>query len=170
MKNIKSKKRVAKYGEVFTPPHIVKQMCDLLPPEAWTNISAKFFEPCCGTGNFAEEILRRKFSICNRDTNLGLIALGSYYTVEIQLDNVCETRERILNIFKEYFKDGYEEAENIISYNVIHGDLLNFHLNKRGKKVTGDPVYAISREDIVLKDWITGRYCKLKDCGWRGEE
>lgn len=170
MKNIKSKKRVAKYGEVFTPPHIVKKMCDTIPKEVWANISAKFFEPCCGTGNFAEEILRRKFSFCNGDTNLGLIALGSYYTVEIQFDNVCETRERILNIFKEYFKDSYEKADEIISYNVIHGDLLNFHTNKRGKKVMGNPVYAISREDIVLKDWTTGKYCKLKDCGWHGEE
>ncbi|EKC65893.1 hypothetical protein LEA_10084, partial [human gut metagenome] len=32
-KLIKSKQRVSDFGEVFTPAHIVKDMCDLVPAE-----------------------------------------------------------------------------------------------------------------------------------------
>lgn len=35
----KSQARVKKYGEVYTPDWVVKQMCDMLPEsEAWTRI------------------------------------------------------------------------------------------------------------------------------------
>ena len=37
-KLIKSKQRVSDFGEVFTPAHIVKDMCDLVPEEMWASI------------------------------------------------------------------------------------------------------------------------------------
>lgn len=42
--------------EVFTPPHIAKQMLDLLPPELWRNPDAKFLDPCSKSGIFLREI------------------------------------------------------------------------------------------------------------------
>lgn len=43
-KLIKSKQRVSDFGEVFTPAHIVKDMCDLVPEEMWVNVETTFLE------------------------------------------------------------------------------------------------------------------------------
>ena len=45
--------------EVFTSPEIAKKMLDLLPKEIWSNPNAKFLDPCCKTGIFLREIVRR---------------------------------------------------------------------------------------------------------------
>ncbi len=60
-KQIKSKQRVADYGEVFTSPEIVNAMLDLVKPET-ERIDSRFLELACGTGNFLTEILRRKLN------------------------------------------------------------------------------------------------------------
>ena len=43
-KLIKSKQRVSDFGEVFTPAHIVKDMCDLVPEEMWVSIDITFLD------------------------------------------------------------------------------------------------------------------------------
>ncbi|MCS7074320.1 MAG: Eco57I restriction-modification methylase domain-containing protein, partial [Bacteroidia bacterium] len=45
--------------EVFTPPGVVNQMLDLLPPELWNNPEAKFLDPVCKSGVFLREIAKR---------------------------------------------------------------------------------------------------------------
>ena len=56
---LKSKKRVAEHGEVFTSDREVNAMLDLVKQET-ERIESKFLEPACGTGNFLVEILNRK--------------------------------------------------------------------------------------------------------------
>jgi type I restriction-modification system DNA methylase subunit len=53
---IKSKKRVADHGEVFTPPWLVEKMLDLVKGET-ERIDARFLEPACGSGNFLVPVL-----------------------------------------------------------------------------------------------------------------
>ena len=53
---VKSKKRVADHGEVFTAEREVKAMCDLVATQC-DNVDASFLEPACGDGNFLAEIL-----------------------------------------------------------------------------------------------------------------
>ncbi len=48
---IKSRKRVADHGEVFTPAWMVEAMLDLVKEEA-ERIDSRFLEPACGSGNF----------------------------------------------------------------------------------------------------------------------
>ena len=58
---IKSKKRVQKHGEVFTPQRIVKMMLDQPGiKEACESLTATFLEPSAGEGAFLVEILTRK--------------------------------------------------------------------------------------------------------------
>lgn len=45
--------------EVFTPPKVVNQMLDMLPPETWSNPNLKFLDPTCKTGVFLREIAKR---------------------------------------------------------------------------------------------------------------
>ena len=57
---IKSKKRVQKHGEVFTPSWMVQKMLDTPGiKEACENISATFLEPSAGDGNMMKEVGRQ---------------------------------------------------------------------------------------------------------------
>ena len=59
---IKSRARVKELGEVFTPPHIVSKMLDLIPQDKLQDPLSTWLEPACETGNFLIEILKRKLS------------------------------------------------------------------------------------------------------------
>lgn len=41
---IKSKQRVKDFAEVFTPAHIVKDMCNLVPEEMWISVDTTFLD------------------------------------------------------------------------------------------------------------------------------
>lgn len=101
-KLIKSKQRKRDYGEVYTPKWLVKDMCDTIPDEIWNDLTATFLEPCCGNGNFLVEIFERKLKLC-KDERDGLKALNAIFGIDIQQDNVCESRERLLKIYLDYF-------------------------------------------------------------------
>jgi len=45
--------------EVFTPPSLVNQILNLLPPELWSDKDAKFLDPVTKTGVFLREIAKR---------------------------------------------------------------------------------------------------------------
>ena len=61
MKLIKSKKRVADHGEVFTPDWLAEAMLDLVKGET-ERIDSRFLEPACGSGNFLTKIFKRKLA------------------------------------------------------------------------------------------------------------
>lgn len=122
----KSKERVKKHGEVFTPPHIVKQMCDMLEENSPGTFEPKktFLEPTCGNGNFLVEILLRKLNACKSEDDF-LPALKSIYGIDLLPDNVQESRARMLALFTAYCGAGYEqEAKEILETNIIGGDSL----------------------------------------------
>ncbi|MCM1437776.1 MAG: hypothetical protein NC131_01000 [Roseburia sp.] len=125
---IKSKKRVQKFAEVFTNEREVKAMCDLIPCEVWQNIESTFLEPACGTGNFLAEILERKLKLCESEKD-GLKALNSLFGIDIQEDNVKECRERLLNIYKAYFPKANEFALTVamkfLKTHIVCDDMLN---------------------------------------------
>lgn len=45
--------------EVFTSPKLANQMLDMVPQELFTNPEAKFLDPCCKSGVFLREIVKR---------------------------------------------------------------------------------------------------------------
>ena len=132
---IKSKERVSEFGEVFTPEHIVKEMLDLVKEQSY-NIEDTFLEPACGNGNFLVEILARKLETAKRDIdnfNINVIkALCSIYGVDIQHDNVEESKARMLEVIKSAYNSiGKELTANdlktyiyILDKNIIWGDTL----------------------------------------------
>lgn len=126
-KLIKSKQRVKDFAEVFTPKHIVKDMCDLVPEEMWVNVDTTFLEPACGTGNFLAEILERKFKLC-KDWEDGLRALKSIYGMDIQADNVEEAKGRLFDMYiKQYPKSPAVSgliAAQILENNIVCGDFI----------------------------------------------
>lgn len=121
--SIKSKERVQEHGEVFTPDSIVNDMLDLTDKELKgidsdgnilelhgedeikKYIDTTYLEPSCGNGNFLIRILDRKLEGVQKlevsDQELWLLhAVASMYGVDIQKDNVDESKERLLRLIK----------------------------------------------------------------------
>ena len=141
-KQVKSKKRVADHGEVFTNEREVNAMLDLVKHET-ERIDSRFLEPACGNGNFLAEVLRRKLKVVDqRYGNIqmdweryAVIAVSSIYEVDILEDNAKECRERLFNIFVDFytalFKDKCKkECRRSIRFlfdrNILWGDALDF--------------------------------------------
>ena len=128
MKNqIKSKRRVKEFAEVFTAEREVKAMCDLIPSETWENITSTFLEPACGNGNFLVEIYSRKLQRC-KDEKDGLKALASIVGIDIQQDNVDESRLRLRSMFLDKFPNANSFClymlATILCNNIICADSL----------------------------------------------
>lgn len=105
MKLIKSKYRVRKYGEVFTPIWVVNEMLDNIEeesPDIFKDVSKTFCEPSCGTGNFVVEIYRRKLNAVKNDPVKAEQALRSLYCIELLEDNMLECRKRVKELFEYY--------------------------------------------------------------------
>jgi type I restriction-modification system DNA methylase subunit len=122
-KQVKSRKRVADLGEVFTPQYIVEQMVDLIPD---LRIETTVLEPSVGEGVFLCEILRRKLQ---KKKGTVREVLQSIYGVDIMLDNVRQTRKNLLTIVTEKYKDKltkeqYEALKDIVEKNIRWGDTL----------------------------------------------
>lgn len=124
---IKTRKRVRDFGEVFTNEREVKAMCDLIPTETWENITSTFLEPACGNGNFLVEIFRRKLERCENERD-GLKALASIFAIDIQADNVQESRQRLKAMYTDKFPNASDFALHIVDLtlknNIRCGDSL----------------------------------------------
>ena len=131
-KLIKSKERRQKYGEVFTPEWLVKDMCDMVQNEAEPGVDVyaihtTFLEPACGNGNFLVEIYRRKLERCHSPAD-ALQALGTIYGVDLLADNVIEARMRLYTMYAEAYEPNFE-ALAILAKNIVAGNSLTGLLN-----------------------------------------
>lgn len=146
---IKSKRRVADHGEVFTPPWLVEKMLDLVKGET-ERIDSRFLEPACGSGNFLVPVLQRKLAAVDakygksafEKKHYALLALTSLYGIELLADNIAECRANMLAVFAEYLglddaDELYRAASHILSLNLIHGDAMTM------KGADGDPIVVV---------------------------
>lgn len=118
---ILNKDRVNDFGEVLTPPNIVSDMLDLISKEYGEKlgqaegtlpIDKTFLEPSVGTGNFVVQILQRKLRNCHSDEDI-FNSVASIYGVDIQKDNVPETRLRSIKPDEKFLSLIAEVLEKI---------------------------------------------------------
>jgi hypothetical protein len=144
---IKSRERVRGLAEVYTHEREVNAMLDLVPdmfPSAHApgNSDRTFLEPACGHGNFLVEILRRKLVFVTPQRygrgegfeHRALRCLASVYGIDINDDNVRESRERMRSVIGGHVEGhlGVEgptasfpdAVETILATNVICADTL----------------------------------------------
>ena len=144
---VKSKKRVADHGEVFTPAWMVEAMLDLVKEET-ERIDSRFLEPACGSGNFIVQILKRKLAAVEvkfgksdfERQHYALLGLMCIYGIELLADNIAECRANVLDVFAEYLNIDetaglYRAATHVLSENLVHGDALTM----RG--IDGQPIH-----------------------------
>ena len=136
MSLIKSKKRVADHGEVFTPPWLVEAMLDLVKNET-DRIDSRFLEPACGSGNFLIKVLQRKLAVVElkfgksefEKRQYALLALMCIYGIELLADNINECRANLIDIFADYLKldrsdDTCLAASFVLACNLLQGDAM----------------------------------------------
>src|ERR1700683_1445273 len=141
MSLIKSKKRVADHGEVFTPPWMVEAMLNLVKGET-ERIDSRFLEPACGSGNFLVPVLQRKLAAVEvkfgktefERRQYSLLAVMCAYGIELLADNIAECRANMLEVFAEYLNldekdDLYRAAFYVLSQNLVHGDALTMRMH-----------------------------------------
>ncbi len=160
---IKSKQRVTEFGEVYTAKKQVMDMLSLMPDSM--PINTTFLEPACGNGNFLAEIMMRKLAkaakyTANEYLRAVITAVSSVYGVDIQNDNVLESRSRLLRIIctEWYYHTGAEPSatvlnamQHILEKNIICGNTLTT-LDSSGNplvfcewELTGN-MYLLSKE------------------------
>ena len=166
---IKSRERVSQHGEVFTAEREVNAMLDLVKSET-ERIESRFLEPACGNGNFLAEILRRKLNVLSSRYSRSridyefnvIIAVGSIYGIEIQMDNVEECRERLYSIFSEeycsLFKSSsscvfLESIKTIINTNILWGDALTLKTPDGSLPITFAEWSAVTAGNIKRRDY-----------------
>jgi len=134
---VKSKERVQKHGEVFTPQWVVNDMLDLLPADVWEP-DKTFLEPACGEGAFLVEIYRRKLQNIKAETQnewewQAAIATGSIYGIELLEDNAKQCIENLMQIFTDFYQRLYPDTQDneliktvqfLIHRNIIQGNAL----------------------------------------------
>ncbi|GAB3394270.1 N-6 DNA methylase [Humibacter soli] len=142
---VKSKRRVADHGEVFTPAWLVSDMLDLVRPET-DRIDSRFLEPACGSGNFLVPVLQRKLAAVQarhggsdfEKKHYALFALMCVYGIELLADNAAECRANLSATFSR-FLDGPDRATTedpptddvwtraaaaVLAVNIVQGDAL----------------------------------------------
>ena len=133
---IKSRKRVADHGEVFTPNRIVEDMLNLVKDES-ERIDSRFLEPACGSGNFLSSVLKRKLSSVQsrygkndfEKRHYALFSLMCIYGIELLADNVQECRAILLSIFDSFLSISendlwHKAAAAVLKVNILQGDAL----------------------------------------------
>ena len=167
-KQVKSKKRVADHGEVFTNDREVNAMLDMVKHET-ERIDSRFLEPACGNGNFLAEVLRRKLKVVDQRyannqmdwERYAVIAVSSIYGVDILEDNAQECRVRLYQIFDDlytsHFKDKCKEdcrrsIRFLFDRNILWGDALDF-------------TNPATKQPIVFSEWsaVNGSMLKRRD-------
>ena len=167
---IKSKKRVAEHGEVFTNEREVKAMCDLVAQKC-DRIDSRFLEPACGDGNFLAEILTRKLTTVKKlyksnpydFERYSVLAITSLYGVDILADNVAECRARLFKLWdKEYksickkavMQETREAVKYILSKNILCGNALTLMCVDENQNDLDTP--------IIFPEWSLMLGTKLK--------
>lgn len=133
---VKSRRRVADHGEVFTPDWLVEDMLDQIKAET-ERIEARVLEPACGSGNFLVPILARKLAAVEarhgrsefERKHYALYSLMCVYGIEILPDNTQECRNNLLVVFCNYLGITVDApwaraAKSVLRANIVQGDAL----------------------------------------------
>ena len=188
-KQIKSKARVADFGEVYTARKQVVDMVNMVQEDV-SEIQTTVFEPACGDGNFLAEVLSRKLANMNLRCFspayaewIVLQAVASIYGIDIQADNAAECRERLYQIVLKsgllWSNEAKTMAKRVLRKNIQCGDTLTM------KAADGTPLTiseweirengTVIRKDVLFSEMIanggeSNNYIRRNYYRWAPEE
>ena len=157
---IKSKRRVQKHGEVFTPKWMVEKMLNVPGvKEACNSVTATFLEPAVGEGTFLIEILKRKLKVVSKKNcssmteyeNYSLLALSSLYGIELLEDNAHICIMNVFNAFLDCYTEVLKNMEKPINKKVLASAKVIISSNiRQGNFLTR---LAPNGESIRFSEW-----------------
>ena len=135
----RSRERIIKNGEVFTPDCIIEQMVANIPQEDWANPTKTFLDPTCGNGQILCYILKKRLEagVSKKD------AVSTLFGIELMEDNVKLCRKRLAYILETH------EFEDIINNNIVCSDIFWWNIEKwepRKEKI------LIKHKNVFIKD------------------
>lgn len=138
-----------KFGEVFTPAHLIEELFDALPREVWTDPNLTWLDPAAGVGNFALLAYVRlmdglKKEIPDETKRKSHILSRMLYQVEINPENSAKIR-KLFSIpgSKTIFTGSFLETETESNVNpkmMSHFGISEFDM------IMGNPPYQRSLE------------------------
>lgn len=163
---IKSKNRIQKHGEVFTPKWMVKKM--LATPEIQEKIKdlhATFLEPSAGEGAFLTEILHQKLNYVDKVSKKknweenALWALMSIYAIEYLEDNLIKARQAMIGVLVNHYQSFFQKklsseteffksAKLVIKLNIVQGDTLKY-IKHSGSLITFNEWKVLDDNDVL---------------------
>ena len=162
-KQVKAKKRVSLYGEVFTGKREVKAMLDLIPKSETERPGSTFLEPACGEGAFTVEILSHKLNAILRDDplhfeRLSLIAVSSIYAIELLPDNRTKAIQNMLAVWTDFISEHNELDFTIIDRR--RNDVLSL---LDANFVLGNTLTCLTAENgpIRFYEWFIDDMCNI---------
>lgn len=169
---IKNRQRVRDLAEVYTHAREVNAMLGLVPDmfpseDDPGNTDRKFLEPAAGSGNFLGEILRRKIAYVTVERHGTaqsyehrlLRALASIYAIDIDPDNVDESKARLRQVLQVHLDDhphaavptpGFSSAvDAILETNILVANTLT-HLD-----AISWVDYSAGQDGTFTREWST---------------
>lgn len=169
---IKTRQRVRDLAEVYTHTREVMAMLDLVPDmfpsvDDPNNTDRKFFEPAAGSGNFLEEILRRKLVFITADRYRSTLmyehrllrALASIYAVDIDPDNVDESKDRMKHLMQSHLDNDLNTKVPTPGFASAVDAILETNIVLANTLTDLDSIewvdYRASRNGTFLREWST---------------
>ncbi|MFC4371412.1 hypothetical protein [Citricoccus nitrophenolicus] len=172
MMQIKTRQRVRDLAEVYTHTREVMAMLDLVPDmfpsvDDPNNTDRKFFEPAAGSGNFLEEVLRRKLAFITADRYRSALmyehrllrALASIYAVDIDPDNVDESKDRMKHLMQSHLDNDLNTKVPTPGFASAVDAILETNIVLANTLTDLDSIewvdYRASRNGTFLREWST---------------
>ena len=118
----RSKERITKNGEVFTPKSLVEKMMDKIPEEKWKDPNSVWLEPTFGSGNMLICMLERRIASGVEPVQ----AVKTLYGVELMQDNVDLCKDRIREVLKTNKVKIDKKVNDIIDHNFVCSDFFKW--------------------------------------------
>lgn len=118
----RSKERITKNGEVFTPKSLVEKMMDKIPEEKWKDPNSVWLEPTFGSGNMLICMLERRIASGVEPIQ----AVKTLYGVELMQDNVDLCKDRIREVLRVNKVKIDKKVNDIIDHNFVCSDFFKW--------------------------------------------
>lgn len=140
----RSKERITKNGEVFTPKSLVEKMMDKIPEEKWKDPNSVWLEPTFGSGNMLICMLERRIASGVEPVQ----AVKTLYGVELMQDNVDLCKDRIREVLRANKVKIDKKVNDIIDHNFVCSDFFKWDFeNWRSKE---EAVEANGLEEFLV--------------------
>ena len=127
----RTKERITKNGEVFTPKSLVEKMMDKIPEEKWKDPNSVWLEPTFGSGNMLICMLERRIASGVEPVQ----AVKTLYGVELMQDNVDLCKDRIREVLRANKVKIDKKVNDIIDHNFVCSDFFKWDFeNWRSKE------------------------------------